>query len=112
MQAEIDCVVGRNRFPCIADRNKMPYTEAAIHELIRFCDVLPVGLPRCTSKNIVFRGYTIPKGTHVTPLLASVHYDPSFYKEPHKFNPNNFLDEKGDFKKSDAHMPFGAGNYY
>ncbi|XP_040179118.1 cytochrome P450 2F3-like [Rana temporaria] len=109
MQEEIDHVIGRDRFPSIADRSKMPYTEAAIHELIRFCDVLPVSLPRCTSKDTVFRGYFIPKGTHVTPLLASVHSDPSYYKEPHKFNPNNFLDDKGAFKKNDAHMPFGAG---
>ncbi|XP_073454652.1 cytochrome P450 2F3-like [Aquarana catesbeiana] len=109
MQEEIDHVVGRDRFPSFSDRSKMPYTEAAIHELIRFCDVLPISLPRCTSKDTVFRGYSIPKGTHITSLLASVHHDPCYYKEPYKFNPNNFLDDNGVFKKNDAHMPFGAG---
>ncbi|XP_018429724.1 PREDICTED: cytochrome P450 2F2-like [Nanorana parkeri] len=109
MQEEIDRVVGRDRLPSIADRSKMPYTEAAIYELIRFCDVLPVSLPRCTSRDTFFKGYSIPKGTYVIPLLASVHYDPSYYKDPYQFNPNNFLDDNGVFKKSDAHMPFGAG---
>ncbi|XP_072287745.1 cytochrome P450 2F3-like [Pyxicephalus adspersus] len=109
MQEEIDRVIGRNRLPSISDRSQMPYTEATIHELIRFCDVLPVSLPRCTSRDTRYRGYSIPKGTHVTPLLASVHRDPDHYAQPEKFNPNNFLDDKGLFKKNDAHMPFGAG---
>ncbi|XP_018421577.1 PREDICTED: cytochrome P450 2F3-like [Nanorana parkeri] len=109
MQEEIDRVIGRNRLPSISDRSNMPYTEAAIHELIRFCDVLPVSLPRATSRGTQYRGYSIPKGTHVTPLLASVHRDPDHYAQPEEFNPNHFLDGKGLFKKNDAHMPFGAG---
>ncbi|XP_068105596.1 cytochrome P450 2F2-like [Hyperolius riggenbachi] len=110
MQEEIDSVVGRNRPPSIADRSNLPYTEAAIHEIVRFCDFMPTSLPRCTAKDTRFRGYLIPKGTYVTPLLASVHADPDYYDEPNKFNPNRFLDEKGAFKKNDAHLPFGAGS--
>ncbi|XP_073405329.1 cytochrome P450 2F3-like isoform X1 [Dendrobates tinctorius] len=109
IQKEIDNVVGRDRSPSIADRAKMPYTEATIHEFMRFCDVIPISLPRSTSTNTVFRGFSIPKGTLITPLLTSVHYDPEYYTEPNMFNPNNFLDEKGLFKKNDAHMPFAAG---
>ncbi|XP_069602831.1 cytochrome P450 2F5-like [Ranitomeya imitator] len=109
IQKEIDNVVGRDRSPSIADRSKMPYTEATIHEFMRFCDVIPISLPRSTSTNTVFRGFSIPKGTLITPLLTSVHYDPEYYTEPNMFNPNNFLDEKGLFKKNDAHMPFAAG---
>ncbi|CAJ0946131.1 unnamed protein product [Ranitomeya imitator] len=110
IQKEIDNVVGRDRSPSIADRSKMPYTEATIHEFMRFCDVIPISLPRSTSTNTVFRGFSIPKGTLITPLLTSVHYDPEYYTEPNMFNPNNFLDEKGLFKKNDAHMPFAAAN--
>ncbi|XP_075043098.1 cytochrome P450 2F3-like [Mixophyes fleayi] len=109
IQKEIDSVVGRDRSPTITDRNMMPYTEATIYELMRFCDVIPISLPHRTSKDTVFRGYSIPKGTHVTPLLTSVHYDPNYYAEPDKFNPNNFLDDNGLFKKNDAHMPFAVG---
>ncbi|KAM9325629.1 cytochrome P450 2F3-like [Gastrophryne carolinensis] len=109
MQKEIDHVIGRERLPSIADRSNMPYTEATIFELMRICDVLPISLPRCTATDTVFRGYSIPKGTHVTPLLASVHYDKEYYDDPTVFNPNNFLDENGVFKKNDAHMPFAAG---
>ncbi|XP_040297937.1 cytochrome P450 2F3-like isoform X2 [Bufo bufo] len=109
IQEEIYNVVGRDRNPSISDKNKMPYTEATIYEIMRFCDVIPLSLPRKVSQNTVFRGFSIPKGTYVTPLLTSVHYDPNYYADPNKFDPNNFLDDKGSFKKNDAHMPFAAG---
>ncbi|MEE6491150.1 hypothetical protein FKM82_016111 [Ascaphus truei] len=109
MQEEIDSIVGRSRFPSIEDRAKMPYTDATIHEIMRFCDVVPLSLPHCTSQDTIIRGYAIPKGTYVTTVLNSVHYDPTQFAEPSKFNPNNFLDEKGCFKKNDALMAFSAG---
>ncbi|MEE6491152.1 hypothetical protein FKM82_016111 [Ascaphus truei] len=108
MQEEIDSIVGRSRFPSIEDRAKMPYTDATIHEIMRFCDVVPLSLPHCTSQDTIIRGYAIPKGTYVTTVLNSVHYDPTQFAEPSKFNPNNFLDEKGCFKKNDALMAFSA----
>ncbi|KAM4697112.1 cytochrome P450 2F3-like [Rhinophrynus dorsalis] len=109
MQEEIDHVVGRDRSPSFGDRIQMPYTDATIHEIMRFCDVIPLSLPRRTSKDTVFRGYSVPKGTLIIQLLTSVHFDPTQYKEPNKFSPNNFLDEHGRFKRNDALMPFSAG---
>ncbi|KAM4695949.1 cytochrome P450 2F2-like [Rhinophrynus dorsalis] len=109
IQEEIDQVVGRDRSPSTEDRNLMPYTDATIHEIMRFSDVLPLGLPRCTTREIFFKGYSLPKGTHIIPLLTSVHFDPTKYKDPHTFDPNNFLDENGLFKRNDAHMPFATG---
>uniref|UniRef100_A0A8C5WIT1 Cytochrome P450 n=1 Tax=Leptobrachium leishanense TaxID=445787 RepID=A0A8C5WIT1_9ANUR len=109
MREEIDEVVGRDRSPCMEDRNKMPYTDATIHEIMRFCDVIPLSLPRCTSRETFYKGYKLPKGTYITPFLTSVHRDPTRYEEPFKFNPQNFLDASGSFKKEDALMPFAAG---
>uniref|UniRef100_A0A8C5R9Z7 Cytochrome P450 n=1 Tax=Leptobrachium leishanense TaxID=445787 RepID=A0A8C5R9Z7_9ANUR len=109
MQEEIEQVVGRDRSPCMEDRIKMPYTDATIHEIMRFCDVLPLSLPRCTSRDMLYKGYKLPKGTHVSLFLSSVLHDATRFEEPLNFNPHHFLDESGRLKRDDAFMPFSAG---
>ncbi|KAJ8383912.1 hypothetical protein AAFF_G00213750 [Aldrovandia affinis] len=109
IQKEIDEVVGSSRMPSVQDRQNMPYTDAVIHEVQRSMDLAPTSVPHKMMWDTEFKGYCIPKGTVVLPLLSSVHFDPKLWKNPDVFDPENFLDENGSFKKNEAFLPFGLG---
>ncbi|XP_063171268.1 cytochrome P450 2W1-like [Candoia aspera] len=108
VQDEIRRVLGSDRLPVYEDRKRMPFANAVIHEVQRVASVVP-HLPRCTSVDIHFRGYFIPKGTAVIPSLTSSLYDETQWETPSQFNPSHFLDAEGNFVKKEAFVAFSIG---
>ncbi|XP_062915413.1 cytochrome P450 2K1-like isoform X2 [Mobula hypostoma] len=106
---EITTVIGSERFPRTEDRKNLPYTNAVIHEIQRFANIVPLNVMHSTTEDLNFKGYFFPKGTPVIPLLTSVLYDKTQWETPNDFNPSNFLDAEGKFVKRDAFTPFSMG---
>ncbi|KAF8748416.1 cytochrome P450 [Rhizoctonia solani] len=91
-QAEIDSVVGRERIPNLQDRDSLPYTEAMLLEVMRFCPPAPLGVSHLTTETTEFHGYKIRKGTTINANICS--RDPSHFSSPHIFDPSRFLGPK------------------
>ncbi|KAI1233740.1 hypothetical protein IHE44_0004183 [Lamprotornis superbus] len=106
IQEEMNHVIEPGELPRLEDRKKMPYTEAVIHEIQRFANIVPMGVSRSTPSDVNFRGYVIPKGTEIIPLLTSALNDELHWKTPDQFNPSHFLDANGNFIRREAFIPF------
>ncbi|OWK08092.1 hypothetical protein Celaphus_00008515, partial [Cervus elaphus hippelaphus] len=106
VQEEIDHVIGRHRSPCMQDRSHMPYTDAVVHEIQRYIDLVPSSLPHMVTRDVEFRNYIIPKVRLISLTVTLVVLTFPFHEV---FDPGHFLDESGNFKKNDYFMPFSAG---
>lgn len=58
-QEEIDSVIGKDRFPTFQDRNKLPYVQAIVREVLRWRPIGPIGecklFPTLSGLNTGFR---------------------------------------------------------
>ncbi|KAJ9379712.1 hypothetical protein DTO063F5_7083 [Paecilomyces variotii] len=114
-QAEIDSVVGPDRWPEIDDYEKVPYIRAIADEVLRFRTVLPIAIPHVSTMEVHYKGYRIPKDSVIFMNTYGIYHDPEFYDEPEKFGPERFI--KTEFgTKEDVNatgyrnnLAFGAG---
>ena len=77
-----------------------------------FSSEVTFSLPHVTNKATQLLGYDIPEGAIIIANLYSAHIDEKYWKDPHEFIPERFLDENGKLRRRDAFVPFSAGNVY
>lgn len=61
IQSEIDSEIGQSRQPTMEDRENMPYTNAVVHEIQRISSIVPLNVPRMTTKDTELAGFRVPK---------------------------------------------------
>ena len=75
-----------------------------------FQSTVTFSLPHVTNKATQLLGYDIPEGAIIIANLYSAHIDGKYWKDPHEFIPERFLDDNGKLRRRDAFVPFSAGN--
>ncbi len=106
---EIDLVIGKSRLPMLDDKQNLHYTNAFLHESLRFAAFVPMSLFHYTTKEVAIRDYVIPKNAAIITSLYHVMYDPDHFKNPNEFRPERFLDQDGKFVPDPRVIPFGIG---
>ncbi|KAI9457534.1 cytochrome P450 [Russula earlei] len=109
-QQELDAVTKRERLPTFEDRPALPFVDAICKEVLRWRPVVPLAIPHSTTKDDVYEGFFIPKGTMVFGNVWAMLHDPEKYPEPDSFKPDRFLNADGTLREDPLLMSaFGFG---
>ena len=108
----MEVVIGPGRKPVYEDREKMPYTQAFLAELLRYRPVAITGVPHLMTSDLEVGPYHVPKGTAVMMNIPAINRDPKVWNDPDVFRPERFLSEDGSrFVTRPEVVSFGAGNF-
>ena len=71
-QQELDVIIGRWRLVASADKEKLPYLNALMKEVLRWSNIAPLGLAHRARVDDIYEGQLIPKGALV---FANIWYN-------------------------------------
>ncbi|KAG7809510.1 hypothetical protein KL921_003507 [Ogataea angusta] len=88
-----------------------PYVVAIVKETLRLFTVLPMSLPRETTRDIVIGDAVIPRGTTLFMNAWAGNHDKTRFFKPMEFIPERWLDpETGNVDTNLRHFSFGVGS--
>ncbi|KAK3594092.1 hypothetical protein CHS0354_040860 [Potamilus streckersoni] len=107
LRSEIDKELGKSQ-PVYDNVFKLQYLDMVVSETLR---IYPPArrFNREALVDTEICGVKIPKGLDVNVPICSLHFDPEFWPNPHKFDPERFSPENKDNIKPFTFLPFGAG---
>ncbi|KAK5640612.1 hypothetical protein RI129_011423 [Pyrocoelia pectoralis] len=108
VQANLDEAFAPTEPMRYSDRNRVPYLEATLSEVMRYCHVFPVGGSRRALQDTELEGYTIPKDTTILIDLYSILNSKEAWGDPENFRPERFI-VNDKFEAIENYIPFGIG---
>uniref|UniRef100_A0A914YUU5 Cytochrome P450 n=1 Tax=Panagrolaimus superbus TaxID=310955 RepID=A0A914YUU5_9BILA len=89
VHAELDQVIGSDRFITLEDKIHLNYLNAVIAETQRFCNLVPMNLNQRLVKDVEIKGYRIPANTTILHLISTVLFK-AVYRKKFRRGHSNF----------------------
>ncbi|KAJ7499642.1 cytochrome P450 [Mycena latifolia] len=105
---ELDDVIGPDRLASINDKSPLPYIRSIMAEVMRWHPALPLGIAHSVSKDDIYEGMLLPKGSLMIPNVWYMLHDPEFYPNPDVFDPDRYNNVDSEMDKV-AELAFGFG---
>uniref|UniRef100_A0AAT9UTJ2 Cytochrome P450 3634C2 n=1 Tax=Maconellicoccus hirsutus TaxID=177089 RepID=A0AAT9UTJ2_MACHI len=90
------------------DIARFPYLDKVLKETLRRFPILPL-MFREVEDDTKIGNRLIPAGTMVVVSVGAIHFNPEYYPDPWKFNPENFNAEAVEKRPKLAFLAFSAG---
>ena len=109
LREEIDEEIGpAGTHPNYDKLMKLEYLDMVVSETLRM--YAPAArFNREAACDVTIKGFRVPKGTDITMSIHGVHYNPRYWSDPEKFNPDRFSPENRKNIIPYSYIPFGAG---
>ncbi|XP_077971650.1 cytochrome P450 2C70-like [Styela clava] len=108
IQSQIRDIIGIQT-PSMEHRDFMPYTQAFVEEIFRYCTLAPIGIPRCSPTDVEINGFIVRKDVKVIFNIWGAHNDSNIFEKPEEFRPERFLNDEGMFVRSKYVFAFSLG---
>ncbi|KAG9019037.1 hypothetical protein FRB90_006993 [Tulasnella sp. 427] len=111
VHVELNRVIGKDRLPNFADREKTPYLRATVLEALRWNPAAPIGIPHRAMEDDIWNGHFIPEGTSVFTNIWAMTRNPAYFPDPTAFKPERHLskDESSKATLDPRQFVFGFG---
>ncbi|XP_023216470.1 cytochrome P450 3A8-like isoform X1 [Centruroides sculpturatus] len=112
MREEINNILENTNSIDYEKLNEMKYVEAAILETLRMYPALVRPEREAADDYKIDKlNINIKKGMLISVAVCGMHYDPEWYPEPEKFNPERFVNTEtaSAYTSSCIYLPFGTG---
>ncbi|KAF2078614.1 hypothetical protein CYY_000114 [Polysphondylium violaceum] len=103
---ELKSVFGDSKVVDYSMKNKTPYVNSIIKELLRIKTPLPLSIPRIAEEDVTINGIFIPAHTLIIPNMYHIHRNEKYWSKPTEFDPERFMVEN---ETSLPYIPYGLG---
>jgi cytochrome P450 len=86
----------------------LTYTRNVFRETLRLYPPITF-LPRVSAENTSIDGYKIKRGAMVMISPWTIHRNPAYWPDPHRFDPDRFDPAQESNQVAGAYLPFGLG---
>lgn len=95
----------------VAQNTDCVYAKALVHETLRYFSVLPLSLPRLSTKALSYKGMSIPAETTMFMNAYAANHDDKVFQHPNRFDPMRWIEDGRLISASKLkHFAFGAGS--
>jgi cytochrome P450 len=90
--------------------DQLPYLDAVVKEGLRVFPPIPMSFPRYTpDSGTMLDGHFIPGHTIVSCQPFTLHKDPTTFPLPERFDPQRWLEDKGELERNRMFFAFSQG---
>ncbi|NWX45065.1 CP2J1 protein, partial [Steatornis caripensis] len=85
-------------------------TSAVLSDVLQMGNILPLGVPKMSTRDTTLAGFHLPKGTTLMTSLTSIMFDENVWETPDTFNPEHFL-ENSQYRRREDFLLFSAAKW-